>query len=128
MNSMDLTKKAPKSFLVQFDYSGNFRIVHCPPGQPHFVASEWKPYNSIAVLRYENKVYIAGSAFGLLPEEATVYELTEAPTKIDNSKQWENSKGTDMHALRGCHACDHNEKCSYVGSTTQLNTLATMSK
>jgi hypothetical protein len=126
MNSIDLTntKKEETKMSLQFDYRGNFRIVHNPPGAKHFVASEWKPYTSIAVLVHEGRTYIAGSVFGLLPQDETVFEVTSVPTSIDKSKEWTDQGGMDMHALRGCPFCSNHEPCSYIGSETQKKTLA----
>jgi hypothetical protein len=126
MNSIDLTntKKEETKMSLQFDYRGNFRIVHNPPGAKHFVASEWKPYTSIAVLVHEGRTYIAGSSFGLLPNDEQVFEVTSVPTSIDKSKEWTDQGGMDMHAFRGCNFCTNGEPCSYVGSETQKKTLA----
>jgi len=127
MNSIDLTntKKEETKMSLQFDYRGNFRIVHNPPGAKHFVASEWKTYTSIAVLVHEGRTYIAGSSFGLLPNDEQVFEVTSVPTSQDYSKEWENAfTGEDQHAKNGCMTCDDNEECSYVGSETQKKTLA----
>ena len=133
MNSIDLTKKEAEagigSFSLQFDYRGNFRIVLTPPAPAkHFVASEWKSYTSIATLVHEGKTYIAGSSYGLLPNDEQVFEVTSVPTRMDNSKEWENTQGEDMHQKNGCINCDDNEECSYPGSDTQKKTLAKKEK
>lgn len=50
------------------------------------VKGEWSSYRSLAILVHDNKTYVAGSAYGLLPKEETVYEISAIPSK--NEMVW----------------------------------------
>ena len=57
---------------IQFDRSGNFRLVH-----EDGTKGEWARYESIATLEHEGKTYIAGTQYGLLPTAEKVYLLDD---------------------------------------------------
>lgn len=46
-------------FSIEYDKSGNFRIVHLASG----ITSEWVSYRQVAVLGYAGDTYIAISGF-----------------------------------------------------------------
>jgi hypothetical protein len=62
-------------FKIQFDAKGRFRI-RAYDGAVILAEGEWASYQSVATLEYGGETFIAGSAFGLLPEAETVYCLS----------------------------------------------------
>ena len=72
-------------FQVEFDGKGLFRIVHPKSG----MKGAWATYRDLATLTLkvsaptgpQEKTYVAGTAYGLLPKAETVYEVIPQPTE-----------------------------------------------
>jgi hypothetical protein len=61
-------------FTIQYDGVGRFRIAQRMGSSEHF--SAWTDYDQLATLQVEDKVYVAGTGYGLLPRSEQVYQLT----------------------------------------------------
>jgi len=84
-------KRSPMK--IQFDYRGRFRIV-----APDGTTGDWSGYTSLATLTWQGKTYIAGSAYGLLPKNECVYEISPIKTAPDDSMTWIDSADGKDHS------------------------------
>lgn len=71
--------------IFQINSEGRFRILLESDDGIIFAEGDWVAnYSSLATLTYEGRLFIAGTAYGLLPQAETVYEVNALPTTLDN--------------------------------------------
>jgi hypothetical protein len=75
------------TFKIQYDCDGNFRIVMLGAEESIIAMGAWMFYTGIATLEYGGCTYIAGSSYGMLQPEETVFYITTKPTELDNSME-----------------------------------------